>query len=453
MAFTDLNFLSRFLPLFLIVYYLVPGRFRTWVLFGGSLLFYAMGELGMLPLLLALCMINYFFSMAIWGARRREREDRHRTLALIVGIDLGLLVLFKALNIVLGLPLPLGISFYIFKMISYQADLYLGRIDRPDAPVEIAAYFTMFPQVAQGPIMRFQKEEFAEERHKFQVKNLEEGLRYLAMGIAMKVLVADRLASLWNTVVTIGYESISTPLAWLAAFGYSMQLYLDFWGYSLMAAGIGVMLGFSFVENFRHPYAADSVGEFYRRWHCTLTSWFRDYVYIPLGGSRAGSARTIGNIAVVWLLTGFWHGGGWHFVVWGAMLGAIIIYERFVAKGLLARWRWVGRLHVWVLIPVSWVIFAIPDLKDVGVMLLKLFPVTGQWSGAMRWDFLEYLPRYGPFLLAALLLCVPKVYEWFMMRRWGWERYAQAGVMAALLWGSIFVLRMAGGNPFLYFYF
>ena len=217
----------------------------------------------------------------------------------------------------------------------------------------------------------------------------------------MKVLVADRLAILWHEAVKIGFESLSTPLAWLAAVGYSLELYLDFWGYSLMAAGIGVMLGFSFVENFRHPYAATSVGEFYRRWHITLTSWFKDYVYIPLGGSRKGKKRTIVNILLVWLLTGFWHGGGLHFILWGLVLGGLILWEKFIGIKWLQKYPAVGHMYVIVLIPLTWMCFAVGNMSELSALFSRLLPLSGLILSAICHGF-------GPTSAPGLPCAYPK---------------------------------------------
>ena len=242
--------------------------------------------------------------------------------------------------------LPLGFSFYLFKMISYQADLFRGEITRRPDIIDTVVYFTMFPQVTQGPIMRWNNVGFEKRERTVSPKAFSDGLFFFVLGLGMKVLLADRLSLLWNEIEKIGYESISTPLAWMGAVGYSLRLYMDFWGYSLMAAGIGMMLGFHFVVNFLHPYWACGVADFYRRWHLTLGTWFRDYIYIPLGGSRRGMLRTIRNLAVVWLLTGLWHGITPNYLLWGGILVVLIIWEKYVAAGLIDAVPLIGHLHV-----------------------------------------------------------------------------------------------------------
>lgn len=451
MAFTDLNFLSRFLPLVIVLYILSPRRIQPVVLLCSSIIFYSFGDLKYLPLLAALCLINYLF--AGYTAGSDKKPDRKVMLAAIVAIDAGTLIAFKIILALTGIALPLGISFYIFKMLSFQADLYMGRIKNRPSFLMMCTYFVLFFQITQGPIMRYLPEQFDYSKRRLSLVRLEEGLKYIIIGLSMKVLLADRLAILWNDALRIGFEGLSTPLAWLAALGYSMELYLDFWGYSLMAAGIGVMMGFGFVENFRHPYAAASVGEFYRRWHMTLTSWFRDYVYIPLGGSRGGRELTVLNILIVWLVTGFWHGGGLNFIIWGLSLGLLIAFEKYCAPAFLKENPIAGHVYVWIVIPVTWVIFAIGNINDLSTMLLKLFPVTGAVSGANPSDFSYYLLQFMPYLAASAALCVPRVFELIEKKKEGSSKAIEAIVLTALLWISLYSANNSEANPFMYFYF
>lgn len=460
--FSGLEFIFRFLPLFLIIYYCIPESFRDPFLFLGSLVFYASGARWFVLLLLGLVFVNYIFGEMVWVMPGRVAKRGHRRmLATIVVIDVGTLVLFKVLALkVRASLLPLGLSFYIFKMLSYQADLFRGEINRRPTFWQAASYFTMFPQIAEGPIMRFSQgwiERPLKVRRRVEyapriltVQKLEDGITFFAMGLGMKVLIADRLGILWNELVKIGFESISTPLAWLGAFGYSLQLYFDFWGYSLMAGGLGLMLGFRYVQNFVHPYAAEDISDFYRRWHATLGSWFRDYVYIPLGGSRGGTPATVRNLMLVWLLTGFWHGGTLNFVLWGVVLGLLILWEKFVAAGLLKRVPLLGRLHVIILIPLTWVIFAITDLKELAVYFSRLFPFFGAGIAVNRGDFAKYLGIYWPYFLAGILLCVPVFYNMLVWKR----RHPLAVVfLLCIFWVSLYFVSISAGNPFMYFHF
>lgn len=348
--FAGLEFIFRFLPVFLIIYFIFPVKHRDIVLLTGSILFYAVGDPYFTALLFALILINYLmgkkirdvsagFAMHTW-----QKIKRKKFLITILSLDVAVLVIFKGLStFVDNSLLPLGLSFYIFKMISYQADLYRGEIREKADLKSTALYFSMFPQVISGPIMRY-NDGGSSDRRTYSLEQFEDGLKYFVAGLGMKVLLADRLAILWKDLQMIGYQSISTPLAWLGAAGYSLQLYFDFWGYSLMSSGLMVMMGFEFIENFRHPYSARSIGEFYRRWHITLGSFFRDYVYIPMGGSRCKKNRLVLNLALVWLLTGFWHGNGVNFIIWGAVLGLFVIFEKLFYGKILNKIPVLGNL-------------------------------------------------------------------------------------------------------------
>ena len=366
-------------------------------------------------------------------------------------IDAGSLALFKILS---GLNskvvLPLGFSFYLFKMISYQADIFRGEITRRPDIMDTVVYFTMFPQVTQGPIMRWNNVGFEKRERIVTAKAFNDGLFFFVLGLGMKVLLADRLSILWMEIEKIGFESISTPLAWMGAIGYSLRLYMDFWGYSLMAAGIGMMLGFHFVVNFVHPYWACGIADFYRRWHATLGSWFRDYVYIPLGGSRKGKLRTILNLIIVWMLTGLWHGITPNFLLWGGILALLIIWEKFAVGRLIDAFPIIGHLHVWFFIPLTWVIFAIPDLGGIRDYFTRLFPIY--WSGinVNTGDFMKQFVLYWPYLLFSLLLCTPHWYRLIVKNR---RRMPVIVLMVVVFWISVYRIVIAQSNPFMYFSF
>ena len=460
--FSDLNFIFRFLPVFIIAFYLTPSRFRTWTLLLGSIVFYAVGDLRMLPALLGAVFVNFLF------ARAQAGEKSKSLFIFILLIDAGMLTEFKILGqYVDNRLLPVGISFYIFKMISYQVDVYRDRIRNNAAFKDVAAYFCMFPQLVSGPIMRFQDYDRnrmidgSEDKagQALGRKNLngillaiEDGLLYFVAGLAMKVLLADHLAMLWKEIGTIGYESISTPLAWLGAVTYSLELYFDFWGYSLMAAGVGIMLGFPFVLNFDHPYGSGSVAEFYRRWHVTLGTWFRDYIYIPLGGSRKGGGRTFLNLLVVWLVTGFWHGVSLNFILWGLVLFLIIALEKFLVFKYLPKWlaKVIGRFNVLILIPLTWVIFAIPDSFMLRDYFERLFPLFGQGIAVNDADFIKKLSVYWPVLVPGLILLIPGVFRFWENNR---RRIVFTVAWFFLFWACVFSLSNAAGNPFMYFRF
>lgn len=456
-SFSSFEFIFRFFPIFLAIYFIMPAKHRGTVLLAGSLIFYAAGEPVFVLVLVALTLINCFFGSRIWklgegfSVPKWQEKRRKKLLALVIVIDVAVLVVFKCLAVFVdNTLLPLGISFYIFKMISFQADILKGEVwNKPDFK-SMALYFTMFPQVTSGPIMRYNEGEFGVEK-KSSLEMFEDGLKYFILGLGMKVLLADRLAILWNDLQMIGFQSISTPLAWFGAVGFSLQLYFDFWGYSLMASGIMVMLGYQFVENFHHPYASRSIAEFYRRWHVTLGRWFREYVYIPLGGSRCNKGRLAFNLAIVWLLTGIWHGNGVNYLIWGGVLGLFIILEKLIYGDFLKKVPVIGNLYVLVLIPLTWVVFAITDLEKLGIYFGRLFPFIGGSGIAVNpQDIIKYAGNYGIYFAAGIILCIPAVFDFYEKHK---KNPIIVVLLAALFWLSVYLLSSSVGNPFMYLNF
>lgn len=470
--FSDLTFIFRFLPVFILFFYLTPAKYRNYTLLLGSLMFYAVGDLKLFPVLFIAVIVNYLFAKALHGGGSKV------LFGFAVALDVLMLVEFKLLSQFVDSSLmPIGISFFTFKMISFQVDNYRGRIKEKQSFASVAAFLCMFPQIVSGPIMRyedylknpflFQQEntiidldkEFEEEDGKkshfsnllLYLEKIEDGLRFFILGLGMKVLLADHLAMLWKDIGTIGYESISTPLAWLGAVCYSLELYMDFWGYSLMAAGVGIMIGFPFVVNFDQPYSSKNVSEFYRRWHATLGSWFKDYIYIPMGGSRKGEFRTAINLFVVWLITGFWHGVTLNFILWGMIIFVIILCERFVVSKLPKLLeKIIGRINVLVLIPLSWVVFAISDNVMLADYFKRLFPFFGEGIAVNEGDFLKNVQIYGIILLFGLILLIPGLYSFFEKHR---KNPVFTAGLLVLFWACVYSLSNAAGNPFMYFKF
>lgn len=455
LVFSSLEFLFRFLPVFLAAFYLTPPRYRNVTLFAGSILLYACAQPQYVLLLLAVTALNYLVGIRAEAAagirhRRKRRAVMLGWLLLAGAADLGILVFFKIMGASGNLALPLGLSFYTFKLVSYQADVFRGRIEAEMSFWRFASYICMFPQITSGPIMRYEDASGSLRGERVLPEQFAEGLRLLVLGLAAKVLLADRLGILWNDIRTIGFESISAPLAWLGAFAYSLQLYFDFQGYSLMAAGMGMMLGFPEIKNFNQPYSAVSVSDFWRRWHMTLGSWFRDYVYIPMGGNREGTGRLVRNLLIVWLLTGLWHGNGWNFVLWGLVLGGIIIAEKLTYGSWLKRRKVLSHIYVLVLVPLTWMIFAITDLKELGIYFARLFPFFGIGQTLNAGDVWKYLSLYWPFLLAGAVCCVPALEALYEK----WKKTWPAAVLLMLLfWAAVYRLSISAGNPFLYFSF
>ena len=473
MLFSSVGFLFRFLPVFMLIYLIVPARYRNVILVAGSLIFYGVGEPFFVLLLIFSILINYGLSEYMWWEPKKPQKNRtkkaarrHKT-ALIAALifDLSFLFVFKywdfmANNInkivggdhvpLLSMVLPLGISFYTFQMISYQIDCYKGKIEQRASLVEFAAYVSMFPQLIAGPIVRY--EEIAERMRvrKIRIRDLENGLKLFTVGLGLKVLLANQIGTLWNTIMTAGAGSLHISVAWLGAIAYSFQIYFDFWGYSVMAMGLGKMLGFRIPRNFNNPYASKSVSEFWRRWHMTLGSWFKEYVYIPLGGNRKGIVRTICNLFVVWALTGLWHGANWNFVLWGILFFVLISIEKQRLAKWLEKTKVLGHLYILVLIPVTWVIFAITDIRQLGVYLANMIGIHGTEILVGVEHFIRYLREYGLLLAACVLFATPYPGRWY--HKWK-DRWFAVLFLLVIFWVSVREIIVGNNNPFLYFRF
>ena len=471
MVFSSLTFLFAFLPIFLVLYYCSPAKYRNGLLFTGSLVFYGIGE----PLYLCLIICSVLVNLGIGLLIDRSGRLSGKRLWLITGLlyNFGLLFFFKYTNFfleningvlrlchsstqlkLLELTLPLGISFYTFQIVSYIVDVYRGKVEADHSVISLGAYLCMFPQLIAGPIVVYS--DVRRELHKrtITIHNLDDGLKTFILGLGFKVLLANRVGTLWNEVCTIGFESISTPLAWLGSLAYSMQLYFDFCGYSLMAIGLGKMLGFTIPENFHHPYLSRSVTDFWRRWHITLGAWFREYVYIPLGGNRKGRIRTIVNLGIVWLLTGFWHGAAWNFILWGVFIFLLEILEKNLLLPVLNHKSIAAHIfsHIYMIlyILVSWTIFAISDFNQLAMYLARMFPFFGMGHTLNSYDFVKYLTDYGVLLICCILFCTAgpeKLYHRFKNKL--------GGIVIALIifWYSVYYLAIGMNNPFLYFRF
>ena len=471
MVFSSLTFLFAFLPIFLVLYYCSPAKYRNGLLFTGSLVFYGIGE----PLYLCLIICSVLVNLGIGLLIDRSGRLSGKRLWLITGLlyNFGLLFFFKYTNFfleningvlklchsgtqlkLLELTLPLGISFYTFQIVSYIIDVYRGKVKADHSVISLGAYLCMFPQLIAGPIVVYS--DIRRELHErtITIHNLDDGLKTFILGLGFKVLLANRVGTLWNEVCTIGFESISTPLAWLGSLAYSMQLYFDFCGYSLMAIGLGKMLGFTIPENFHHPYLSRSVTDFWRRWHITLGAWFREYVYIPLGGNRKGRIRTIVNLGIVWLLTGFWHGAAWNFILWGVFVFLLEILEKNLLLPVLNHKSIAAHIfsHIYMIlyILVSWTIFAISDFNQLAMYLARMFPFFGMGHTLNSYDFVKYLTDYSVLLICCILFCTAgpeKLYHRFKNKL--------GGIVIALIifWYSVYYLAIGMNNPFLYFRF
>jgi alginate O-acetyltransferase complex protein AlgI len=346
-----------------------------------------------------------------------------------------------------GVELPVGISFFTFQTMSYTIDVYRGKAKADRNLATFATFVCLFPQLVAGPIVRYTDVSKELRCRQETVEDVYLGIRRFVVGLSKKILIANTAAEF---CAHFRESQASVGFYWLYAVAFCIQAYFDFSCYSDMAIGMGRIFGFRFPENFNYPYISKSISEFWRRWHMTMGGWFRDYVYIPLGGSRGGPLLTIRNLLAVWLLTGFWHGGTINFVIWGLVLGLFIIWEKFVIGGLIERVPLIGHLHVILVIPLTWVIFAISDLKELAAYFSRLFPFFGAGTAVNRGDFFKYLGIYWPFFLAALILCLPVTYNMLV-----WKRKTVPVVVLLLIvfWVSVYFASISAGNPFMYFSF
>ena len=461
MVFSSYTFLFYFLPPLLALYYLIPRRalgLRNLVLLAFSLFFYFAGGPRHLPLMLLSIAINYVGGL-LCAKRRRW------ALVLTMAVNLGLLGWFKYAGFVgenlraLGLPLsvpevvlPIGISFFTFQGMSYVIDVYRGDTPPAKNPLQVALYIALFPQLVAGPIVRYTTvaEELVSRRETFD--DFAAGALRFSFGLAKKMLLANNLSLMADEAFSTA--PIGAAAAWLGAIAYTGQIYFDFSGYSDMAIGLGRMFGFHFEENFNYPYLSKSVTEFWRRWHMSLSGWFRDYVYIPLGGSRAGTAKQVRNILLVWTLTGLWHGAAWNFLLWGLYFGILLLGEKFWwGKALERAPSPLRHLYAMVIVVLGWVLFRCEGLSAVGSYLGAMFGLSGAgWGQA-----LYFLRQYGVFLAVGAVASLPvKDALRAALQRRKAERTIQWGSALAglaLLGLSFLQLISSTANPFIYYRF
>lgn len=461
MVFSSLQFVFIFMPIFFVCYYLAPNKMKNAVLFLGSMSFYFVGTLDS-PEHFILFVLSIVLDFAL--GLLIERHRKHGKALLSVGVILHLvnLGIFKyspfVVNDVLGISarftesivLPIGISFYTFQGISYIADVYRGKVKAQESLLKYTVYISMFEQLIAGPIVTYGQVENELSERRIEKSKVFRGIGTFVFGLGLKVLLANPVGKLWSQTCAIGFESISTPLAWMAIFAFTFQIYFDFFGYSLMAIGLGDMLGFDLPKNFDHPYTSRTLSEFWRRWHITLGSWFREYVYIPLGGNRNGNLATVRNLLAVWLLTGIWHGAGYNFVLWGVVLFLVILIEKFFIGKYLAKTP-LSHIYMIILIPLTWAFFAIEDLGEISIFFTRLFPFFGQgvWS-TFRYDYLKYLKLYCPFLIAGVLFSTKLPYN--ILKRIK-SRVAVIIITSIIFVASLYCMYRGFDDPFLYFRF
>jgi len=463
MLFTSISFLYYFLPIVIILYFIVPKKFKNFILFLSSIFFYFCGE----PIYTFL-MIGEIF-IAYVGARYLEKHRKKSILVSLLAIHIGALGLFKYsdftinnINQIFGskipllkLALPIGISFYTFQIISYVVDVYRGKVKAQKSFLKLATYVSLFPQLIAGPIVRYETIEKELDSRTSNFENFAYGVRRFVIGLGKKVLIANMLGELCDVFSTTNEKSII--FYWIFAISYSLQIYFDFSAYSDMAIGLGRMFGFHFLENFNYPYISKSITEFWRRWHMSLSSWFRDYVYIPLGGNRKGTIILVRNIFIVWALTGIWHGANWTFVIWGLMFGIMLIIEKlFLTKHLEKMPSILQRIYVLFTVMISFIIFNANSIGEAWNNIIGLFGANGE--SLINASTVYYLKSYLVVLVIAIIGSTPLLKNIIEKLKTKTIANKIINLLEPIAMASILIIVTAylvdnSYNPFLYFRF
>ncbi|GAC41489.1 MBOAT family O-acyltransferase [Paenibacillus popilliae] len=469
MVFSSIVFLFTFLPAALLLYYASPRCGKNAALLLISLLFYAWGEPIYIVLLLFSAVTDYVNGLLIERFRGRTALQR-LTLIFSLAVNVGVLCFFKYADFLidllngafgtaiapLDLPLPIGISFYTFQTMSYTIDVYRGRCKAQRSFIDFAAFVSMFPQLVAGPIVRYDEVEKQLTDRSFTLEQFGYGVRRFIIGLGKKVLLANNIGMLWE-MSRSGIDDLSTVGAWLGIIAFAFQIYFDFSGYSDMAIGLGSMLGFRFPENFNYPYISASASEFWRRWHMTLGSWFRDYVYFPLGGSRTSKPRLMLNLFVVWFLTGLWHGASWNFIFWGLYFGLLIGMEKlFLASWLEQLWRPIRHAYLIVAALFGWVLFGLEDIASIANYIATMLG-RGDHTLLNGTD-LYHLRNYGLLLVILIISATPLAARVtaLLQRRPALQAavsVADYALLVGMLFASTAYLIDGTYNPFLYFRF
>lgn len=468
MIFSSVLFLYIYLPLVLLVYQLTPLKYRNLLLLIVNLIFYGWGEPVYILLMFLSIGIDYVNGYYVAKYRDIDRKKAKRFVIISVVMNLSLLGFFKyydflvgslnnLLNVQvlhpLGLALPIGISFYTFQTMSYTIDIYRHQADAQKNIINFGTYVTLFPQLIAGPIVRYNDVADQLEHREYSADQFAYGVQRFILGLAKKVLLANNIGLLWETVQRMDFGSMSVLAAWLGIIAFAFQIYFDFSGYSDMAIGLGKMFGFTFLENFNYPYISKSITEFWRRWHISLSVWFKEYVYIPLGGNRKGTFRMVLNLAVVWMLTGFWHGASWNFLWWGSYFGVLLIIEKLFLKRLLDSCpAIITHLYTLILVLISWVLFALSDGPSIFTYLRAMFALNG--NGLFDSSSIYLLANYAVMLVILTIASLPlgkKLYHRFIENQPGYVLVPL--VLLFLLLASTAYIVDASYNPFLYFRF
>lgn len=458
MVFSSILFIFRFLPIAMGIYFLTPKKFKNLSLLVLSLVFYSWGEPKYFFIMIISIFIDYFVSRGI----EKYRTNKKISIALLctsITFNLGMLFLFKYFNFFLEninnifnlslnyvkITLPLGISFYTFQTMSYTIDVFLGKVKAEKNIINFGAFVCLFPQLIAGPIVKYTDINKELKNREVNLNQIQDGVELFILGLGSKVLIANNIGALWTEIETIGFSNISTILAWMGVLAFAFQIYFDFSGYSLMAIGLGKMLGFNFPRNFNYPYISRSITEFWRRWHITLGSWFREYVYIPLGGNRVGKYRLYFNLFVVWFLTGFWHGASYNFILWGLYFFVLISIEKAGILKFLNRHKIFSHIYALFFIIMGWALFAVVDLNQLKILIQRMFTL----NNSLEW--LYYIRNYGITFIIAGIFSTPLISN--LYKKIVKSEVINTIVLIIILLLCIAYLVDASYNPFLYFRF
>lgn len=470
MLFSSITFLFIFLPLTLLLYYLVPFKMKNYVMLAASLIFYAWGEPVYIILMILSIILNYFCGQDIY----EKRDDaRAMKMSLIFGVVLNLLILgfFKYYGLFMDtingilpihipyrvLSLPIGISFYTFQAMSYLIDVYRKEVKPQNNILYFALYISMFPQLIAGPIVRYIDIEDQLKTRTINSVKFGAGSMYFIRGLAKKVILANTSGAVYEQIAAMQIGSFSTLTAWVGAIAYAFQIYFDFGGYSDMAIGLGKMFGFEFLPNFNYPYISKSITDFWRRWHMSLSTWFREYVYIPLGGNRCAPTRHIFNLLVVWMLTGFWHGAQWNFLFWGLYYGVLLILEKYLwGKRIEKLPAAIQHIYAFVLVVIGWVFFFSPSLGYAGQYLKVMFGIGAKGILDKQGFFMIFTNWL--LIVVSILASAPRGYKLLKKITGCWRSEEVRGIVTCAVYVAMFLLCIAflvteTYNPFLYFRF
>lgn len=467
MLFSSLVFIFAFLPITVGVYYLIPEqrmKMRNIWLLVMSLFFYSWGEPVYIFLMIFSAAFNYFMAILIDREKDYSRNPKG-ALAFTIVVNLLVLGFFKYWGFLVGtinsitgldirtaeLALPIGISFYTFQALSYIIDVYRGKVKPQTDPIKVALYLALFPQLIAGPIVNYADIQKQFDKRKCDANKFGEGAERFILGLGKKVLLANNLGAMFTSICALGDDRMSCLTAWIGIIGYTLQIYFDFSGYSDMAIGLAKMFGFEIKENFNYPYIATSITEFWRRWHISLGSWFRDYLYIPLGGNRCSKSRHMINILIVWSLTGLWHGASWNFVAWGVYYGLLLILEKYCIGERIAKLPgWVQHIYTMLIVIIGWTFFSITDTKEMFHYLMTMFGIGGR--AIANASTLYYLKSNAVLLIVSVLACTPMPIDAF--RKLEKDR-PNIGLVALIILFIVSVAYLVFGsyNPFLYFRF